>query len=137
QSLTFFAQQMWLLVPVQGKIKDFFADYEMFPHQEGSSLNAGGIGYAMIRQAGAMKRLKEFGHLHPTGCWANEGSPVEHQRESSRGHLRLPIVFEHSRSTSPEFSRPGSFQCFPSPIRFLAEAPVESQRPQAPPSCYA
>ena len=65
QALTFFAQQMWLLVPVQGKIKEFFADYEKFPHQEGSSLNAGGIGYALIRQTEAMKRLKELEHLHP------------------------------------------------------------------------
>jgi hypothetical protein len=50
QVLTFFAHQMWLLVPLQGKIKEFFADYENFPHQEDSSLNASGIGYAMIRQ---------------------------------------------------------------------------------------
>ena len=65
QALKFFAQQMWLLVPVQGKIKEFFKDYEQFPHQEGSSLNAGAIGYPMVRQAEAMKRLKELEHLHP------------------------------------------------------------------------
>jgi hypothetical protein len=47
------------------KIKEFFADYENFPHQEGSSLNASGIGYAMIRQVEAMKRLKDLEHLHP------------------------------------------------------------------------
>jgi hypothetical protein len=41
------------------KIKDFFADYEKFPHQEGSSLNAGAINYGMLRHAEAMKRLKE------------------------------------------------------------------------------
>jgi len=56
----FLAHQLWLIVPIQGRIKDFFADYEQFPHQEGSSLNAGGIGYGMIRQAEAMKRLKEL-----------------------------------------------------------------------------
>ena len=35
--------KLWLLVPVQQKIK-FFKDYDAFPHQEGSSLNVGGIG---------------------------------------------------------------------------------------------
>ena len=65
QALTFFAQQMWLLIPIQSKIKEFFADYEQFPHQEGSSLNAGGIGYGLIRQTEALKRLKELESLHP------------------------------------------------------------------------
>lgn len=60
EALKFFAQQMWLLVPIQGKIKAFFADFEQFPYQTGSSLNAGGIGYGMLRQAEAMKRLKEL-----------------------------------------------------------------------------
>ena len=43
EAMKFFAQQMWLLVPIQGKIKEFFADFEEFPYQAGSSLNAGGI----------------------------------------------------------------------------------------------
>jgi arylsulfatase len=65
QSLKFFAQQMWLLVPVGGKIKEFFSTYEQFPHQEGSALNAGSIGYALIRQKEAMKRLNELETMHP------------------------------------------------------------------------
>jgi arylsulfatase len=56
----FLARNIWLLVPIQGKIKEFFADYDQFPHQEGNSLNAGGIGYGMLRQQDAMKRLKEI-----------------------------------------------------------------------------
>ena len=58
EAMKFFAQQIWLLVPVQEKIKEFFADFEDFPYQSGSSLNAGGIGYGTLRQAEAMKRLK-------------------------------------------------------------------------------
>ena len=38
----------------------FFADYDQFPHQEGSALNAGGINYGLLRQQDAMKRLKEL-----------------------------------------------------------------------------
>jgi arylsulfatase len=65
EALKFVARQMWLLVPIQGKIKEFFANYEDFPHQEGSSLNASGIGYGLLRQMEAMKRLKELESLHP------------------------------------------------------------------------
>jgi len=65
QAFTFVAQQMWLLVPVQAKIQEFFSDYERFPHQEGSSLNAGNIGYGLLRQTEAMTRLKELERLHP------------------------------------------------------------------------
>jgi arylsulfatase len=65
ESTKFFAQQMWLLVPIQGKIKDFFADFEKFPHQEGSALNASGIGYGLLRQTDAMRRLKELERFTP------------------------------------------------------------------------
>jgi arylsulfatase len=65
QSLKFFAQQMWLLVPIQGKIKDFFSDFADFPYQTGSSLNASGINYTMLRQQDAMKRLKDLESMKP------------------------------------------------------------------------
>ena len=48
------------MVPVQQKVKEFFVDYDKFPHQEGNSLNSGGIGYGLLRQAEAMKRLKDL-----------------------------------------------------------------------------
>jgi arylsulfatase len=56
---------MWLLVPIEGKIKDFFADFDQFPHQEGSTLNASNIGYGMLRQQAALQRLKELETLSP------------------------------------------------------------------------
>ncbi|HEY5758347.1 MAG TPA: arylsulfatase [Steroidobacter sp.] len=58
EALQFFAQQMWLLVPVQAKIKEFFSDFMDYPHQVGSSLNAGEIGYGLLQRSEAMKRLK-------------------------------------------------------------------------------
>ena len=59
---------MWLLVPIQGKIKEFFADFDQFPYQTGSSLNASGINYGMLRQQDAMKRLKDLeGHAAALG----------------------------------------------------------------------
>jgi arylsulfatase len=61
----FLAQNIWLLVPVQGKIKEFFADFEQFPHQEGSSLNPSSIGYGLLRQKEALKRLQELERVTP------------------------------------------------------------------------
>jgi arylsulfatase len=64
-AIEFLARNIWLLVPIQQKIKDFFADFDKFPYQMGSSLNAGGIGYGLLRQADAMKRLKELERFTP------------------------------------------------------------------------
>ncbi|MFC0218099.1 arylsulfatase [Pseudochelatococcus lubricantis] len=61
----FLARNMWLLVPIQGKIKEFFTDFDKFPYQEGSSLNAGGINYGMLRQQAALKRLQDVERLTP------------------------------------------------------------------------
>ena len=63
--MEFVGRNMWLLVPVQAKIKELFADFDTFPYQMGSALNAGSIGYGMLRQQEALKRLKELETLAP------------------------------------------------------------------------
>jgi arylsulfatase A-like enzyme len=65
EAMKFLAQNMWLIVPVQGKVKEFFSDFDQFPYQEGSSLNAGGINYGLLRQQAALKRLNEMDRLKP------------------------------------------------------------------------
>jgi arylsulfatase len=64
-AIDFLARNIWLLIPIQQKIKEFFKDYGDFPHQEGNALNAGGINYGLLRQQDALKRLKELESLHP------------------------------------------------------------------------
>ena len=64
-AMKFLAQNIWLLVPVQGKIWEFFADFDQYPSQPGSSLNAGGINYGMLRQEAALKRFKDLETLTP------------------------------------------------------------------------
>ena len=64
-AIDFLARNIWLLVPVQGKIKEFFADFNQFSYQEGSSLNAAGINYGMLRQQAALQRLKELENFAP------------------------------------------------------------------------
>jgi arylsulfatase len=64
-AVEFLARNMWLLVPIQGKIKDFFADFDQFPSQMGSTLNASNINYGTLRQQAALNRLKELETLAP------------------------------------------------------------------------
>ena len=64
-AMDFFARQIWLLVPIQGKIKEFFVDFDQFPYQTGSSLNAAGINYGLLAQQAALKRLKDLEGLSP------------------------------------------------------------------------
>ncbi len=62
---TWYAKQMWLLVPIQQQIKNFFADFNDYPYQTGSSLNAAGINYGMLQRQDAIERLKNLESLKP------------------------------------------------------------------------
>jgi arylsulfatase len=64
-AIDFLARNIWLIVPVQGKIKEFFSDFDQFPYQAGNSLNAAGINYGLLRQQDALKRLKELESIKP------------------------------------------------------------------------
>jgi arylsulfatase len=57
-AIDFLARNIWLLVPVQQQIKEFFENFNDFPYQMGTSLNAGGINYGLLKQQEALKRLK-------------------------------------------------------------------------------
>lgn len=61
----FIGRQMWLLVPIQAQIKDFFSDFDQYPYQAGSSLNPSGISYGMLQKEAALDRLKKLESLKP------------------------------------------------------------------------
>lgn len=63
--LEWYGQQMWILVPIQQQIKNFFADFTDFPYQAGSTLNPSGINYGTLRQKDAMDRLKSLEAIKP------------------------------------------------------------------------
>lgn len=65
QYIQWYAQQMWLLVPIQQQVKNFFADFNEYPYQVGSSLNAAGINYGMLQKEAALKQLKDLETLKP------------------------------------------------------------------------
>jgi len=64
-AIEFLARNMWLIVPVQGKIKEFFSDFTQYPYQTGSSLSAAGINYGLLRQQDALERLKKLETISP------------------------------------------------------------------------
>jgi arylsulfatase A-like enzyme len=65
--LRWYADNMWLFVPVQGKLKEFFMSISGYPFQEGSSLSAGGINYNSLKAMKAMKMLEEQEQRFPVG----------------------------------------------------------------------
>jgi hypothetical protein len=64
-AIDFLARSIWLLVPIQGKIKEFFTDFDKYPFQRGSTLNANGINYGWPQQQAALKRLGDLERLMP------------------------------------------------------------------------
>lgn len=64
-AMQFIGQQMWLLVPIQAKVKAFFSDFDQYPYQVGGSLNASGINYGFLQQQAALKRLGDLERLKP------------------------------------------------------------------------
>ena len=58
--LRWYADNMWIFVPIQTVIKEFLMTVPDYPFQEGGSLNAAGINYHSLKAAAAMKRLQEL-----------------------------------------------------------------------------
>ncbi|MFO0826695.1 MAG: arylsulfatase [Phycisphaerales bacterium] len=58
--IRWYADNIWLFVPVQQKLKQFLMTLPEFPFQQGSSLNAAGINYNSIQAMQAMQRLKQL-----------------------------------------------------------------------------
>ena len=58
--LRWYGDNLWLFAPAQGVIKSFFADYDKYPHQEGSSLSAAGINYNSLKAMELMKKLQSL-----------------------------------------------------------------------------
>jgi arylsulfatase len=63
--LRWYADNMWLFVPVQSKLKQFFQSLQGYPFQEGSALSAGNINYNTLKAMKAMNMLKELDERFP------------------------------------------------------------------------
>jgi len=60
-----YADNIWLFVPVQQKLGAFLQTLPEYPFQQGSSLNAAGINYDSLKAMQAMKRLQQLESLSP------------------------------------------------------------------------
>jgi arylsulfatase A-like enzyme len=63
--IRWYADNIWLFVPVQEQVKKFIASIPNYPFQEGSSLNASGINYQTLKAADALRRINAIGALGP------------------------------------------------------------------------
>ena len=52
-------------MPIQSKVKQFFANFAQYPNQLGSSMNAGGINYGTLRMQEALQRLQNVEEIKP------------------------------------------------------------------------
>jgi arylsulfatase A-like enzyme len=91
--LRWYADNIWLFVPVQQKLGAFLRTLPEYPFQQGSSLNAAGINYDSLKAMQAMKRLKE---LETTKRDARHA-----QYHQQLGDLALLERLTHSLSASP------------------------------------
>jgi len=58
--LRWYADNIWLFVPVQQQLAAFLSTVPQFPFQEGSSLNASNINYMTLKAADALKKLQSL-----------------------------------------------------------------------------
>ena len=63
--MRWYADNMWLFVPIQQKIREFLGSLQGFPFQEGSSLSAGSIGYKSLKAYKALKILDDLSRNAP------------------------------------------------------------------------
>ena len=60
-STRWYADNMWLFVPVQAKVQEFLATIDKYPFQPGSSLSAAGINYRSLKALQVLKELESSG----------------------------------------------------------------------------
>lgn len=58
-----YADNLWLFVPVGEQVKQFIGSIQDYPFQEGGGMNPSGINYKTLKAAGALKRLQELESL--------------------------------------------------------------------------
>ena len=63
--LRWYADNMWLFVPIQQVVQEFLGTIPDYPFQTGASLNAAGINYNSLRAMDALERFENLEELMP------------------------------------------------------------------------
>lgn len=61
--MRWYADNMWLFVPIQAKIKQFLGSIKGYPFQPGSSLSADGINYRSLQAMEILEQLDNNGYI--------------------------------------------------------------------------
>ena len=61
--IRWYADNMWLFVPIQTKIQEFLATIPDYPFQEGQALNAAGINYQSLKALKVLEQLNKGGYI--------------------------------------------------------------------------
>lgn len=61
--MRWYADNMWLFVPIQAKVAEFLGSLEGYPMQTGSSLSADGINYRSLQAMEILKQLNKGGYI--------------------------------------------------------------------------
>ncbi len=59
--MRWYADNMWLFVPIRAKVKEFLVSLDGYPFQAGSSLSASGINYRSLKALQVLKELDKIG----------------------------------------------------------------------------
>ncbi len=62
-----YADNIWIFVPVGGKVKAFLRTIPDYPFQEGGAIDVANINYNTLKAAGVLKRLQELQEIQPAG----------------------------------------------------------------------
>lgn len=63
--LRWYADNLWLFVPIQAELRKFFLTIPEYPFQEGAPLNAAGINYNTLKAMKALKMLEQLEQRFP------------------------------------------------------------------------
>jgi hypothetical protein len=58
--MRWYADNIWLFVPVGAKVKEFLMSLQGYPFQEGNNMNPSNINYNTLKAAAALKHLQEI-----------------------------------------------------------------------------
>jgi hypothetical protein len=61
--MRWYADNIWLFVPIQEKIHEFLGTMADYPFEEGVSLGPANINYLTLKAAAVMQRLKDLNSL--------------------------------------------------------------------------
>lgn len=59
--IRWYADNLWLFVPIQDKIQEFLATIPEYPFQEGAALNADGVNYRSLKALQILQQLEKSG----------------------------------------------------------------------------